>query len=66
MATNLDRAIYRVRHCLLRRAAGEHALSLVDIVGAFATEWNLNLVEQRILESEAQQLVRELSERRAA
>jgi hypothetical protein len=62
-ATNLERALYRTKHCLLRRAAGEHALSLDKITGAFGTEWHLNYVEQRILENEARELERELSER---
>ena len=65
MATNLERAVYRVRHCLLRRAAGEHTLSLAEIVGAFGTEWGLNYIELRILENEARELERQLSERPA-
>ena len=65
MATDLERAKYRVRHCLLRRAAGEHTVTTTQILRAFASEWGLTLVQQRQLEYAARKLERELSERAA-
>ena len=53
--TNLARASYRLKHSLLRRAAGEHHVSTYDLLTAFASEWGLNASETSILSMRVEQ-----------
>lgn len=65
MASNFERAAYRVRHSLLRRAAGEHAIDALTLVAAFATEWNLNAEETDRLHGVALATIAEIKEHTA-
>ena len=53
--SNLARASYRLRHSLLRRAAGEHSLPTNELAIAFATEWCLGPLETAKLYRKATQ-----------
>lgn len=55
MVTNLARASYRLKHSLLRRAAGEHHLDTRTLLTAFSSEWGLNSSEVSILGMRAEQ-----------
>ncbi len=58
--TNLARASFRLRHSLLRRAAGEHTLRTYVLLIAFAGEWGLNNSEISVLSMRAEQWETEL------
>lgn len=63
MPSHYERAAYRLRHSLLRRAAGEHCVDAERLIAAFATEWNLTTYEIAQLRRLADVTIAELRER---
>ena len=69
MATHLEHALYRLRHSLRRRAAGEHVVDDHTLIDALVSEWELNARErgqmiQAAMEWEAEQAARRSQEQR--
>lgn len=64
MASNYEKAAYRVRHSLLRRAAGEHTVDATTLVRAFAEEWRLSAMEHTKLKRLAEKTLQEIKEKR--